>query len=159
MDSWRSTYRGLVSDPFLDGLRLEDRAARWQKRLTDAQVGEFAYVAEDAHGQVVGFGSGVPNTTDHPDYHSELRALHIAQPYQRKGLGRRLTSYVARHLHDMGINNMLVWVLSGNDPACRFYERLGAVYVTDRIEEFAGGLIPEVGYGWPDITVLIEDET
>jgi hypothetical protein len=58
----------------------------------------------------------------------------------------------------MGINNMLVWVLKGNDLACRFYERLGAVYVTDRIEEFAGGSIPEVAYGWPDITVLIEEE-
>jgi hypothetical protein len=55
----------------------------------------------------------------------------------------------------MGINNMLVWVLTGNDPACRFYERLGAVYVTDRVEEFAGGSIPEVAYGWPDITPLI----
>jgi ribosomal protein S18 acetylase RimI-like enzyme len=155
MDSWRSTYRGLVSDDFLDNLRLEERTARWQQRLADATAGEFAYVAQLPSGEVVGFGSGVPFTQDHPDYHSELRALHIIPSHQRSGLGRRLTSHVAKHLHDMGINNMLVWVLTGNDAACRFYERLGAVYVTDRVEEFAGGSIPEVAYGWPDITPLI----
>ena len=158
MDSWRSTYRGLVSDDFLDGLRLEDRTARWEQRLTDAHTREFAYVVEDEAGQVVGFGSGALNTADHSDYHSELRALHITQLYQGQGLGRRLTSYVARHLHEMGIDEMIVWVLSGNDRACRFYERLGGVYVTDRVEDFAGGSIPEVAYGWPDITVLIEEE-
>ena len=158
MDSWRSTYRGLVSDHYLDNLRLEDRTARWQQRLTDPHTREFAYVAQDPSSHIVGFGSGVPHTTDHPDYHSELRALHIAPVHQRTGLGRRLTSHVAAHLHGMGINTMLVWVLKGNDPACRFYERLGGVYVIERLEAFAGGSIPEVAYGWPDITTLILQE-
>src|SRR5690242_14522113 len=91
MDSWRTAYRGLVSDYYLDNLRLEDRVARWQQRLTDPQVREFAYVAQDPSGTVVGFGSGIPDTTDRPDYKSELRALHISPSHQRAGLGRRLT--------------------------------------------------------------------
>ncbi len=158
IDSWRSTYRGLVSDEFLDNLRLEDRLARWEQLLSFQQRGTVSYVAEDAPGQVVGFGYGGPERTGHPDYKGELWALHIAGPYQRAGLGRRLTAGVAERLHDMGLNSILIWVLKYNHPARRFYERLGGMYVTERLEAFAGGSIEEVAYGWPDITTLIEGE-
>jgi ribosomal protein S18 acetylase RimI-like enzyme len=156
VDSWRSTYRGLVSDDFLDNLRLEDRLARWEQLLSFQQSGTFGYVAEDAPGQVVGFAYGGPERTGHPDYKGELWALHIAGPYQRAGLGKRLTSRGAERLQDMDLNSILIWVLTYNHPARRFYDRLGGVYVTERLEAFAGGSIEEVAYGWPDITALIQ---
>ena len=155
MDSWRSTYRGLVSDGFLDNLRFEDRLARWQQRLADEKM--FTLVAGAEPGRIVGFAQGGPEGTGRTDYTGELWALHIAVPYQRSGLGRRLTSEVAKRLQSMGFDSMFVWVLSGNHPARRFYERLGGTYVTKRLEAFGGGSIEEVAYGWPDITVLIED--
>jgi ribosomal protein S18 acetylase RimI-like enzyme len=158
VDSWRSTYRGLVSDDYVDNLRLEDRLARWEQLLSFQQSGTFAYVAEDAPGQVVGFAYGGPERTGHPDYKGELWALHVAGPYQRAGLGRRLTSEVANRLHSMGLNSILIWVLTYNHPTRRFYERLGGVYVTERLEAFAGGSIDEVAYGWPNITTLIQAE-
>jgi ribosomal protein S18 acetylase RimI-like enzyme len=155
IDSWRSTYRGLVSDEFLDNLRLEDRLARWEQLLSSQESGTSGYVAEDAPGQVVGFAYGGPERTGHPDYKGELWALHVAGPYQRAGLGRRLTSRVAERLNSIGLSSILIWVLKYNHSARRFYERLGGVYVTERLEAFAGGSIEEVAYGWLDITTLI----
>jgi ribosomal protein S18 acetylase RimI-like enzyme len=155
MDSWRSTYRGLVSDDFLDNLRLEDRVPRWQKRLADVDGGMFTYVAEAAPGLLAGFSQGGLEGTGNPDYTGELWSLHIAEPYQGAGLGRRLTSQVANHLYSAGHMSMLLWVLTGNHGARRFYERLGGVYIGDRVEDFAGGMIDEVAYGWPDITLLL----
>jgi ribosomal protein S18 acetylase RimI-like enzyme len=158
MDSWRTTYRGIFSDDFLANLRFEDRLVRWQQLLAFEQSGTFAYVAEAAPNEVVGFAYGGPERSGQPDYKGELWALHIGVPYQRAGLGRRLTSEVAKRLHGMGLNSMMLWVLTENRPARRFYERLGGVYVTARLEEFAGGSIEEVAYGWPDITTLIQEE-
>jgi ribosomal protein S18 acetylase RimI-like enzyme len=158
VDSWRTAYRGLASDDYLDNLRLEDRLARWEQLLSFQQSCTFAYVAEDAPGQVVGFAYGGRERTGHPDYKGELWALHIAGPHQRAGLGRRLTSEVAKRLHGMAFNSILIWVLTYNHPARRFYERLGGVYITERLEAFAGGSIEEVAYGWPDITTLIQAE-
>jgi RimJ/RimL family protein N-acetyltransferase len=158
MDSWRTTYRGMFSDDFLDNLRFEDRLAHWQKWLAFERSGTFAYVAEAAPGEVVGFAYGGPERSGHPDYKGELWALHIVGPYQRAGLGTRLTSLVAKRLHEMGLNSLMLWVLTENHAARRFYERLGGVYVTERLEIFAGGSIEEVAYGWPDITVLIREE-
>lgn len=157
MDSWRNTYRGLVSDEFLDNLKFEDRLKRWQQRLSElSDTGMFAYLAETATGQAAGFAYAGPEGTGHPDYRGELWALHIALPYQKMGLGRRLISEVAKRLHDLGYGSMLVWVLAGN-PARRFYEKLGGVYLTERLEAFAGGSIEEVAYGYADLMALIQE--
>jgi hypothetical protein len=57
----------------------------------------------------------------------------------------------------MDFNSLLLWVLKGN-PAQKFYEKLGGVLVTERVEEFAGGHIDEVAYGWTDISPLISTQ-
>jgi ribosomal protein S18 acetylase RimI-like enzyme len=157
MDSWRTTYRGLVSDEYLASLRLEDRITRWQQRL--AQEGMFAYVAElEPGGEVVGFAFAGPSGSDNTDYPGELWSLHVAGPYQGTGFGRRLMSVVAKRLQSIGYNSMMLWVLTENTPARRFYEKAGGLLFGDRIEEFAGGRIAEVAYGWPDIIDLFVEE-
>lgn len=156
LDSWRNTYRGLVSDEFLDGLRLEDRVKRWEQRLRDGESGEFVFVAIDVGGDVIAFGSGGPERTGHPDYKGELWALHVAKEYQGIGLGRQLLCEVAKRLRGMGIDSLMLWVIKGN-PYAGFYEKLGGVYVTERVEEFAGGSAEEIAYGWPDSSPLIRE--
>jgi hypothetical protein len=49
---------------------------------------------------------------------------------------------------------MIVWALEAN-PACRFYQRLGGVPVAAQTIDIGGQSLPEVAYGWPDITVLV----
>jgi GNAT superfamily N-acetyltransferase len=157
MESWRDTYRGLVSDHFLDNLQLEARIDRWQQRLSNPDSGEFAYVAEDVGGDVIAFATGGPEQSGHPTYTAELIALHVSKPYQGIGLGTHLFRAIAAHLQSQGCTSLLVWVLKGN-PAQQFYEKLGGVYVADRIEEFAGGHIPEVAYGWTDLSQLTREQ-
>jgi ribosomal protein S18 acetylase RimI-like enzyme len=157
LDSWRNTYRGLLPDTFLDELRLEDRVKRWEQRLADLESGEFFYVVEDVGGDVIGFASGGPERTGHPTYKGELWTLHVMKQYQGLGLGRRLFAAVAKRLHDMGTDSLLLWVLKGN-PACGFYERLGGVYLTEEVKDYSGGSVAEVAYGYEDIGVLTSDE-
>jgi GNAT superfamily N-acetyltransferase len=154
MESWRNTYRGLVPDSFLDSLDYGKRVERWQQRFTDASMEEFVYVAQDSAGRIVGFASGGPERTGHPIYKGELRALHIALDYQRHGIGHRLMSTVVARLAEMGMHSLLVWVLTGN-PARAFYEGLGGIYVTERVEDLAGVPVDEVAYGWEDTTPLL----
>lgn len=61
VDTWRTTYRGLVPDAFLDGLSYETGRERWAKRLAEATSGQFVLVAEDDSGAVVGFAAAGPN--------------------------------------------------------------------------------------------------
>jgi hypothetical protein len=46
-ESWRRTYRGMMSDEFLDGRALENRRRVWRQRLQTLGGSQYVCVAED----------------------------------------------------------------------------------------------------------------
>lgn len=150
VDSWRTTYRGIVPDEHLANLSYERRANGWYQILNRAlEDGNFTYIAEDESGEIVGFANGGVERTGDPVYKGELTAIYIRQSYQEKGIGRRLVRVVAERLDRLGINSMLVWVLVDN-PACQFYAALGGKLVHEKELTIGGKLLIEVAYGWMD---------
>jgi len=140
-----------VPDDYLAALSYEARERYWS-RVVESGGPEFVYIAEDESGQIVGFASGRPEGTGNRTYRGELRAIYILEQHQRKGIGRRLTLAVAERLAQVGIHSMLVWVLPDN-PACRFYEALGAREVGRKQIEIGGTSLEEIAYGWMDSAV------
>ncbi len=154
VDTWRTAYRGIVPDEFLTNLSYEKRENGWHQILDNASKdGNFTYVAESESGQIVGFANGGVERAGDPVYQGELRAIYVLQSYQQKGIGRELVRKVAQKLIQMEIHSMLVWVLADN-PACRFYERLGGQKVYEKEIERGGVKLIEIAYGWTDITSL-----
>jgi GNAT superfamily N-acetyltransferase len=158
VDSWRTTYRGLVSEDFLAALSYERREHMWHDILAPSHGSTFVYVAEDPWGQVVGFASGGPERSGHPLYTGELYAIYILQDHQRRGIGRRLLVAIVRRLIQAGMASLLVWVLSDN-PARRFYETLGGQYVFDKQVSIGDAQLVEVAYGWRDAGVLVTERS
>ncbi len=77
-----------------------------------------------------------------------LEDLFVIPALRGHGIGKTLLSYLARLAVERGCGRLEWWVLDSNEPAIRFYERLGAqamdqwtVYrVTgDTLEELAKG--------------------
>ena len=153
VDSWRTTYKGIVPQHILDELKYEEREQLWRRALSPGSR-SFVYVAEDESGQVVGFASGGPAREDAPNHAGELYAIYLLQEHQGKGIGRRLFEAVVQELVNRGLNSMAIWVLADN-PACGFYEAMGGRKVYERQEEVRGVVLDEVGYGWDDIRNLV----
>jgi GNAT superfamily N-acetyltransferase len=151
VDSWRTTYGGILPQKYLDDLSYEQRESQWQQCLDNS--GYFIYVAEDESGQVVGFACGGAERTGDPIYQGELTALYILQDFQQAGVGRQLVTAVAARLAQMGLNTMLVWALQDN-PACGFYGKLGGKQLRQRESAIDQQQFIEIAYGWTDITVL-----
>lgn len=156
VDSWRTTYRGMVPDDYLDNLSYERRATYWTEELSRPDNPHFAVVAGADDGEIVGFASGGPERHGDPVYTGELYAIYLLAQSQREGGGRALVHAVAARLALAGHPAMLLWVLSGN-PARRFYERLGGQPLQVKTLILGGAELEEVAYGWPDIRVLIND--
>ena len=125
VDTWRSTYGGIVPAKHLASLSCRDRESKWFDILTTASPNTSNFVAETESGDVVGFADGGPEREGNQTYRGELYAVYVLERYQRRGVGHRLVSAVAQRLISDGMYSMLVWVLQGNGPACRFYESLG----------------------------------
>jgi len=154
VDTWRTTYRGIVPDDFLANLSYEKRENGWHQVLSNAPKDRnFTYVAEDESGQIVGFANGGVERAGNPVYQGELSAIYILKSHQQKGIGRELVRVVAERLGQMEIHSILVWVLADN-PACRFYETLGGQKVHEKEIERGGTKLFEIAYGWTDTSNL-----
>jgi GNAT superfamily N-acetyltransferase len=110
--AWQAGYRGLMPDAYLDGLRTEDRAARYTFGRADAPRTTVAIV----NGAIAGF------VTTHGD---ELSALNVDPDSWRTGIGRALIAHARGELAAGGVTEAHLWVLVGNTRAERFYEHDG----------------------------------
>jgi GNAT superfamily N-acetyltransferase len=155
VDSWRTTYAHLLPADYLAQLSVVERADHWQRVLSDPQASRIVFVADDPATGVVGFASGGPDRTGDLGFSGELYCIYLLERAQHAGLGRRLVSAVAGRLLNLGHTSMLVWVLADN-PSRRFYEALGATFVTEKMIELGGKSLVEVAYGWTDLMPLIK---
>ena len=55
-----------------------------------------------------------------------LEDLFVIPKLRGRGIGRLLLSFLARLAVERGCGRLEWWVLDSNEPAIRFYERLGA---------------------------------
>lgn len=157
VDTWRTTYRGIVPDAFLDSMDIAARTRRWLERIERPSPGVFTLALVHG-GAVIGFAVGGPRRDGPAEYDGELHAIYLRAAHQGQGYGRSLVTAVARRLAAAGQHNMLIWVLAAN-PACLFYQALGGQEVVRRIEEIGGVELAEIGYGWPDLTPFLEEGT
>lgn len=151
--SWKTTYRGIVSDAFLDAMSVETREARWQQWLGDPNTQMILFVAENESGEIVAFVSGGQSREVNDKYDSELYAIYSVQEAQQQGTGRRLTHALRDKLIVAGFHSMLVWVLADN-PSRAFYEKLGGQYVREKQIRLGDDEYVEVAYGWEDLRTI-----
>ena len=145
VESWQTTYRGLLPDDFLESLNQARYEERWRRSLGDEAT--RVYVAEDAR-EVVAFASGGRERAGEDGYGGELYAIYVLREAQGRGHGKSLVRAVSAGLREMDLHDMIVWVLRDNAPARGFYERLGGVYVRTQPITIGSAVLDEVSYGW-----------
>jgi len=149
VQSWRTTYTGIVPDSYLASLDEGERAAHWRDLL---EGGMLVLVAERA-GEVLGFATGGKSRGGLADCDAELYAIYLLEAEQGTKIGRDLLHELARSLSQDGFRSMEVWVLAKN-PAKGFYERMGAEYAGSKEIEIGGATLAEQGYVWADLGAL-----
>lgn len=149
---WEESYRGHLPDSAIDARPLEVRREQWSRCVRDPA--QIVFVAE-LDGAVVGFASGSANEHVNAPYDGFLDTLYIRQSAHRKGIARLLLAAVARELLARGFHSMALLTLRDRNPACAFYERMGAIAVRDQPAPpaLAEGMMDRV-YAFPDLHVL-----
>ncbi|MEO8608236.1 MAG: GNAT family N-acetyltransferase [Chloroflexota bacterium] len=155
VETWRTTYKGIMPDELLANLTVESRLEIWRGPLSNPDSPSIIYVAE-ADGQIIGFAAGGPERSGHALYKVEIYAIYLLQAYQGRGIGRALMQAVVGRLIDKGFTAMLIWVAAKN-PATHFYAALGGQPFASKTESFGGGEVEEIAYGYDDISKILAD--
>jgi GNAT superfamily N-acetyltransferase len=158
VDTWRTTYRGIMPDSVLDGLSHERSETNWRTGLENPQSKTLIKVATDGNTNVFGFAAAGPARDGNHGFDGEIYALYVLQAGQRGGVGRGLVASAAITLMARCVGNMLIWVLRDNSIGRAFYERIGGLQVAERDVDIRGVMLPEIGYGWRDLAQSIKDD-
>jgi ribosomal protein S18 acetylase RimI-like enzyme len=152
VETWRVTYAGILSTPFLVGLSTQRREVGWSA-VIDREPRDVR-VAVDAQGRLIGFGS-CGRCRGEPEFAGEVFTLYVAPDWQDQGIGRRLLLALFGRLVDQGCNSVIIWVLREN-PGRFFYQRLGGKEVQRKLFVVGGKRIDATGYGWRDLPRFLE---
>jgi GNAT superfamily N-acetyltransferase len=112
-----------MPDAYLDRLRAEDRAARYELGSEDPQK-PFTMVAV-SDGSIVGFASTMPARDSDLAGYGELCALYVDPDHWGRRFGVALVEASCGWLAQSGFERAALWVLAGNTRAERFYRNDG----------------------------------
>jgi GNAT superfamily N-acetyltransferase len=147
VETWRTTYAGVLSTSYLVGLSERRRELGWRGVIFHEP--RDVRIAVEAGGAIIGFGSCGPNRGDR-FFSGEVFTLYVAPDWQNQGIGRRLLITMFRRLVAVGRRSAIVWVLRDN-PSRFFYERLGGHQVSRKPLAVGGSTVEAIAYGWRDL--------
>jgi GNAT superfamily N-acetyltransferase len=124
-DSWKKTYREILSEDFLKNKVDADRLDVWSQRLNKPNENQRTVVALRDN-VIVGFCCAFLN--DDPVFGTLVDNLHVRSETQKSGIGKLLLVNCALWVSNKSIDKkMYLWVYHSNINARTFYERFGAV--------------------------------
>jgi ribosomal protein S18 acetylase RimI-like enzyme len=153
VDTWRTTYRGIVPQSFLDGMDYDIGAESWRNQLDSGSSRIYVF---ERDGTICGFISGGRLREPLSDFDGEIYAIYLTVDAQQRGCGRAMMQHLARKLLQDGLKGVVVWVLERN-PACSFYEHLGGELLGQKAISIGGADLVEVAYGWKDLGHLVDE--
>lgn len=154
-DSWRRTYRGMMSDAYLDGDVFGERLSVWSQRMAAPRENQRVWVAS-AGADVLGFICVLAD--EDPRRGAYVENLHVRHDAQGGGLGAALLQTAAAWTNaEQPGRGLWLWVMEANHSARRFYRRLGGAEA-DRtlLKDPAGGSAPNLRCCWPDARLILD---
>jgi ribosomal protein S18 acetylase RimI-like enzyme len=131
--SWKSAYRGIVNDSYLDMLRDD----HWVSNLTVGIKDEslFAFALEE-NGHMI--GAAILNKTSESDT-IELTSIYLLPGQIGRGYGALFYQGIETEIKSRGYKTCVLDVLENNDRAIRFYTKHGFVDEGNNIMVMLGG--------------------
>lgn len=128
---WNETYRGIVSDNFLNKLyeNEDERSNNLYEEFNDSHM-----LLLVINGRIVGFVNVGESSDENYDKCGEVYALYVLSKYHGQGYGKKLFLAGVDELKNMGYSKMLIGCLAGN-LSNSFYKHMGGIYVKTRLFE------------------------
>jgi GNAT superfamily N-acetyltransferase len=153
--SWRSAYRGMLREDFLNGDLESNRVTLWEKRLSPLPSEHFGCLAIYDR-EPIGFAFAF--AAYDPHWGTQVDNLHVLPAFKGRGLGKGLLANLCEYAHAAHPHiGVYLWVYEKNLAARAFYESLGGKPVERTVVQApGGGEVAEWRYAWPSAMRILE---
>lgn len=148
VDSWRTTYKNIVPDDYLEKLSYDQRTELWKRNIV--RNNNIIYVAENHQGDIVGFAGGGQREENQVEKVGDLTSIYILEDYQGEGIGKELLRQLVIQFEELALDHVFVEVLKDNKTRY-FYEHYGATLVETKEITIAGKPLELLVYKLGDI--------
>ncbi|MGZ3726552.1 MAG: N-acetyltransferase family protein [Pseudobdellovibrio sp.] len=145
--SWKTTYKGIIHQSFLDSIDVDNRIAAAVIRIKNPITESIVLVDEETK-KVVGFTDVGPCREKNVDADGELHMIYLFKEYQGLGGGKLLFHEAVKVAKEKGYKKMMVSVLAKNIESRRFYEKMGAEYIGEDHVDIEKHRYPTSTYLW-----------
>ena len=118
--SWKSAYKEIVPQAYLDELREEFWVPAFTAWITDNVLTAQLIFENDSSVGCVAYGKARDKAL--PNW-GEIVSIYLLPEYYDKGYGRMLLESALLELKQSGYQNIYLWVLKENQRARKFYEK------------------------------------
>lgn len=136
---WKTAYKGILDQTFLDNVSLEERLAFRHKILRERKGIHYVALWEN---QVIGFCDAHVlrfHENQHPSTEQrqkrtergEVYAIYLLEDHHNQGIGKALFQRTRFRLKEGGLTPFLAWVFKDNHQARQFYESQGGTLVDE----------------------------
>lgn len=148
VDSWRTTYKNIIPDEFLQNLSYVQRTELWKRNIS--KDGNFVFVAVKENGEIVGFADCGKREHNSNENAGDLTSIYLLEEQQGKGIGKQLMKRVFQQLRELSCNKIFVEVLDDNKTRF-FYEHYGAKFLRKEEIKIGGAELSLLIYHWERI--------
>jgi GNAT superfamily N-acetyltransferase len=158
-ENWRSSYRGVLSDAYLDHEIGEERERLWRERFLAPDIDRRYVFLAEIKTDLVGFVCVLLD--EEIEWGACLDNLHVRSHIRGQGLGRQLFAKAARWVMVKQPGWPIhAWVFEANDSARRFYDTVKGEILEREVKQMPGGArVPSLRYVWRDLRILVNHLT
>ena len=130
VDGWKTAYRGIFPDEFLETLDAESRIESVKEAISENPNNGFVFEDEDKN--ILGFcqfGGSRWVEEFGEEYDCELYAIYVLSESRGQGIGSALFNATLAEFKSRNKKGMLVNVLEENTASVNFYKKLGGYEV------------------------------
>jgi ribosomal protein S18 acetylase RimI-like enzyme len=118
--AWQQGYAGILPASYLNNLRAEDRADKYD--LSNSDPAKPHTIVAVTGNIIHGFATTAPSHENDLPNHGELTALYVDPHSWSLGVGVALVSAARAHMVSLGLKNAYLFTLVDNLRAQRFYK-------------------------------------
>ena len=142
IDGWRNAYDKIIASKYLKALDYEEQTQRYYRSFDEYK--DLVLVAVKGK-EVLGY-SCFDLKEKSFKYDSELVSLYVKKDILNNGIGTNLLNETIKELRSKNKKSMIVWCLSDNQPALKFYEKNGGIRSEEKMVKIGNEIYKEYGY-------------